>query len=96
MLSPAGQNQTGQPLLFTVPSSATGLNSFLAPNTNLRFVNAVGSGGTKVTNVGSSLASGIASHPMRLMSPTKTITLQQAQQLGLISPKKVLNNRLIS
>ena len=89
MLSPAGQNQSGQPLLFTVPSSATGLTSLLAPSTNLRFVNAMGSGGTKVSSVGSSLSSGVTSHPMRLMSPTKTITLQQAQQLGLISPKKV-------
>jgi hypothetical protein len=92
VLSPAGQNQSGQPLLFTVPSSATGLTSLLTPTANLRFVNAVGSGGgTKVTSVGSSLASGVTSHPMRLMSPTKTITLQQAQQLGLISPKKVRN-----
>ena len=96
VLSPAGQNQSGQPLLFTVPSSATGLTSLLTPSANLRFVNAVGSsGGTKVTNVGSSLASGATSHPMRLMSPTKTITLQQAQQLGLISPKKVKKRSLL-
>ena len=89
VLAPAAQNQSGQPLLFTLPSSASGLTSLLTPNTNLRFVNALGTGGNKGTTVVGS-TNNIPSQSVRLMSPTKTITFQQAQQLGLISPKKVL------
>jgi len=87
VLAPAGQSQSGQPLLFTLPSSASGLTSLLTPNTNLRFVNTLGTSGNKgATVVGST--NNIPSQSVRLMSPTKTITFQQAQQLGLISPKK--------
>lgn len=88
MLAPTSQNQTGQPLLLTVPASTSGLTSLLTPNTNLRFVNALSTDGSKMSTIGTP-SSNIHSQSVRLMSPTKTITLQQAQQLGLISPKKV-------
>lgn len=71
-----------------MPASSSGLTSLLTPNTNLRFVNALNTEGGKISGTGLP-ASGIQSQSVRLMSPTKTITLQQAQQLGLISPKKV-------
>ncbi|XP_046457412.1 protein lin-54 homolog isoform X1 [Daphnia pulex] len=87
VLAPTSQNQTGQPLLLTVPASTSGLTSLLTPNTNLRFVNALSTDGSKMSTIGTP-SSNIHSQSVRLMSPTKTITLQQAQQLGLISPKK--------
>jgi len=87
VLAPAGQSQSGQPLLFTLPSSGSGLTSLLTPNTNLRFVNTLGAGGNKATATAGA-SNNIPSQSVRLMSPTKTITFQQAQQLGLISPKK--------
>lgn len=87
VLAPTSQNQHGQPLLLTVPASTSGLTSLLTTNTNLRFVNALNTDGSKISSTGPQ-ATGIQSQSVRLMSPTKTITLQQAQQLGLISPKK--------
>lgn len=94
VLAPAGQQTSGQPLLFTVPSSASGLSSLIGTNANLRFVNSLGTGGNKVATVMSSSSGNLTSQSVRLMSPSKTITLQQAQQLGLISPKKVNDTRV--
>ena len=74
--------------MFTLPASGSGLTSLLAPNTNLRFLNTVTTGSNKGSTVVAS-SSNISSQSIRLMSPTKTITFQQAQQLGLVSPKKV-------
>ena len=83
------QSSSSQPLLFTVPTSSGGVTSLLTPSSNLRIVN-TGGNKTLATVVASSSAGTGTSQPVRLMSPTKTITLQQAQQLGLItSPKKV-------
>lgn len=93
MLAPANQNQPGQQLLLTMPTSSGGLTSLLTPNSNIRFVNSLASvsgDGSKIVSSGTASSMGTQSQSVRLMSPTKTITLQQAQQLGLISPKKVL------
>ena len=94
VLAPTSQNQSGQPLLLTMPASTSGLTSLLTPNTNLRFVNALSADGSKFTTTGTS-STNVQSQSVRLMSPTKTITLQQAQQLGLISPKKVYNFKYV-
>ena len=86
------QSSSSQPLVFTVPASSGGVTSLLSPSSNLRIVN-TGGNKTLATVVASSSAGTGTSQPVRLMSPTKTITLQQAQQLGLItSPKKVVKN----